>query len=95
MVQTDHPGTRALDVFQQMEHYKRWKEDLQLAVDLGTNAIRYSVPWYRSSPAPGYYDWDWIAGPLNWLAEHVRKEPYEFLKQVPRLSTGPGAPACW
>ena len=44
MVQTDHPGTRALDAFQQMEHYERWKEDLQLAVDLGTNAIRYSVP---------------------------------------------------
>ena len=70
MVQTDRPGTRALDVFLQMQHYEKWKEDLQLAKNLGANAIRYSVPWYRSNPSPGSYDWDWIAGPLDWLVEH-------------------------
>ena len=50
MAQTDRPGTRLLDVFLQMQHYEKWKEDLQLAKDLGTNAIRYSVPWYKIIP---------------------------------------------
>ena len=70
MAQTDRPGTRLLDVFLQMQHYERWKDDLQLAKDLGVNAIRYSVPWYKSNPSPGDYDWDWIAGPLDWLVEN-------------------------
>ena len=70
MAQTDRPGERLLDVFLQMQHYEKWKEDLQLAKDLGANAIRYSVPWYRSNPSPGNYDWDWIAGPLDWLVEN-------------------------
>ena len=70
MAQTDRPGTRVLDVFEQMRHYEKWKEDLKLARDLGVNAIRYSVPWYKSHPAPGKYDWDWIAAPLDWLVEN-------------------------
>jgi beta-glucosidase/6-phospho-beta-glucosidase/beta-galactosidase len=70
MAQTDYPGTRLLDVFLQMQHYDKWQEDLQLAKELGTNAIRYSVPWYRSNPSPGNYDWDWIAEPLDWLVDN-------------------------
>ena len=70
MAQTDRPGTRLLDVFMQMQHYENWQEDLQLAKNLGTNVIRYSVPWYRSNPSPGDYDWDWIAKPLHWLVEN-------------------------
>jgi beta-glucosidase len=63
------PGKRLLDVHLQMQHYERWKEDLQLAADLGINAIRYSVPWYRANPAPGRYDWSWIENPIGWLRE--------------------------
>ena len=70
MAQTDRPGKRLLDVFLQMQHYDKWKQDLQLVKDLGTNTIRYSVPWYKSNPSPGKYDWDWIAGPLDWLMEN-------------------------
>src|SRR5215469_14513267 len=36
---------RLLDVFLQMQHYERWKADLDLAKGIGFNAIRYSVPW--------------------------------------------------
>jgi beta-glucosidase len=61
------PPHRLLDVFLQMQHYSLWKEDLQLAADLGINAIRYSVPWYRANPRPGEYDWGWIEGPLRAL----------------------------
>src|SRR5512135_3434627 len=64
------PGKRLLDVHLQMQHYTYWKEDLQLAADLGINAIRYSVPWYRANPAPGRYDWNWIENPIGWLREH-------------------------
>ena len=60
---------RPLDVFEQMEHYRLWKEDLRRAAEAGVNAIRYSVPWYRSNPAPGKYDWDWIARPLDRLSQ--------------------------
>ena len=67
IAQEDQPGKRVLDVFLQMDHYERWEGDLSLAADLGVNAIRYSVPWYRSEPAPGRFDWDWIAGPLEWF----------------------------
>ena len=70
IAQADRPGQRSLDVFEQMQHYDRWREDLELAKELGINAIRYSVPWYRSNPAPGKYDWDWIAEPLEWLVDH-------------------------
>ncbi len=63
------PGKRLLDVHLQMQHYECWRDDLQLAADLGINAIRYSVPWYKANPAPGRYDWSWIEGPIGWLAE--------------------------
>ena len=63
------PGKRLLDVHLQMQHYTRWQADLELAADLGINAIRYSVPWYKANPAPGRYDWSWIEAPLGWLHE--------------------------
>ncbi len=61
---------RPLDVYRQMGHDRLWPEDLQLAVEVSVNAIRYSVPWYLSNPAPGTYDWEWIARPIDWLSRH-------------------------
>ncbi len=61
-------GTRrSLDVYEQTQHYRKWKEDLQRAADLGVNTLRYSVPWYRAEPRPGKYDWSWIDGPVDHL----------------------------
>ena len=48
---------RLLDVYLQMQHYERWKQDLQLARDVGVNCIRYRAPWYNAEPQPGVYDW--------------------------------------
>lgn len=62
---------RLLDVFLQMQHYERWKSDLDLAKDIGFNAIRYSVPWYKSEPKPGVYDWSWIDKPVEYLVNQL------------------------
>ncbi len=64
----NRPPHRLLDVFLQMQHYAVWRDDLQLAADLGINAVRYSVPWYRANPRPGEFDWGWIEGPIEELA---------------------------
>jgi beta-glucosidase/6-phospho-beta-glucosidase/beta-galactosidase len=58
-----------------MQHYARWKEDLQLAADVGVNCIRYSVPWYKAEPRPGKYDWSWIDGPVEHLVTKLKIIP--------------------
>ncbi len=74
MAQTDPTrdgNRRLLDVFSQMQHYEKWKADLDLAAEVGVNAIRYSVPWYKAEPTPGVYDWSWIDGPIEYLVEKL------------------------
>ncbi|KKK49425.1 hypothetical protein LCGC14_3135190, partial [marine sediment metagenome] len=69
MAQTDparDDNRRLLDVFLQMQHYEKWKPDLDLAAEVGVNSIRYSVPWYKAEPKPGVYDWSWIDGPIEY-----------------------------
>jgi hypothetical protein len=66
---------RLLDVFLQMQHYERWKEDLDLAAASGVNAIRYSVPWYKAEPKPGVYDWSWIDKPIDYLVHKLKIIP--------------------
>lgn len=66
---------RLLDVFLQMQHYQKWKADLDLAKEVGFNAIRYSVPWYKAEPKPGVYDWSWIDKPVEYLVEQLKIVP--------------------
>jgi len=66
---------RLLDVFLQMGHYDRWKEDLDLAAATGVNCIRYSVPWYKAEPQPGVYDWSWIDKPVEYLVNKLKIIP--------------------
>ena len=66
---------RLLDVYLQMDHYNRWKQDLQLAKDVGVNCIRYSVPWYKAEPKPGVYDWSWIDKPIDDLVNKLKIIP--------------------
>ncbi|MGP8258316.1 MAG: family 1 glycosylhydrolase [Methanoregula sp.] len=78
MVQTDPQidgHRRLLDVYLQMQEYERWKQDLQLAKDVGVNCIRYSVPWYRAEPKPGVYDWSWIDKPIDDLVNKLKIIP--------------------
>lgn len=66
---------RLLDVYLQMQHYDRWKEDLDLAAQAGVNTIRYSVPWYKAEPKPGTYDWSWIDKPIDYLVHKLKIIP--------------------
>jgi beta-glucosidase len=71
-----HPTTgRTLDEYELTEHYDRWEEDLQLIADLGVNAARYGIPWYRVCPQPGKYDWSWTDKVLDRMANTHGIEP--------------------
>ena len=66
---------RLLDVFLQMQHYEKWKADLDLVKEVGFNAIRYSVPWYKAEPKRGQYDWSWIDKPVEYLVRELKIVP--------------------
>ena len=66
---------RLLDVFLQMQHYDKWKQDLDLLPATGVNCIRYSVPWYKAEPKPGVYDWSWIDEPVEYLVSKLKIIP--------------------
>lgn len=56
-----------------IEHYTRYKEDLQLAKSLNLNAFRFGIEWSRVEPQPGA--WDAAA----W--QHYREYIEELLKK--------------
>ena len=60
-------GHRRLDEYELMDHYRLWRQDIDLAADLGVDSIRYGIPWYRVNPSPGVYDWSWTDEVLEHL----------------------------
>jgi len=66
---------RTLDEYALTEHYSRWKEDLGLIAELGVNAARYGIPWYRVCPRRGEYDWSWTDQVLETMVTTHRVEP--------------------
>ncbi len=62
-------GHRRLDEYELMDHYRLWKQDLDLAADLGISTIRYGIPWYKVNPKPGQFDWSWTDAVLEYLVE--------------------------
>lgn len=68
-------GHRALDEYQLMGHYDYWREDLALARDLGVQALRWGVPWYRVEPIPGEFDWHWVDSVLHYMIEDLGITP--------------------
>jgi beta-glucosidase/6-phospho-beta-glucosidase/beta-galactosidase len=69
------PDHRALDEYQLMEHYEHWRTDLSLARDLGLNAIRWGVPWYRVEPSPGKFEWGWVDDVLSYIVQDLQITP--------------------
>ena len=51
-----------MDEMEKTGHYRRWKEDLQLAQQIGVDAMRYGPPWHRVHLGPGRYDWEFTDG---------------------------------
>jgi len=69
------PGHRALDEYELMGHYDHWREDLALARNLGLQALRWGVPWYRVEPAQGEFDWHWTDQVIPYLVEELGITP--------------------
>lgn len=55
-------GERALDEYELTEHYENWHADLGLAKDVGSEFMRWGIPWHRVNPAPGQWEWSWVDG---------------------------------
>jgi beta-glucosidase/6-phospho-beta-glucosidase/beta-galactosidase len=69
------PGDRALDEYELMGHYQHWREDLALARELGLDALRWGVPWYRVEPKQGQFDWSWTDQVIPYLVEDLGITP--------------------
>jgi beta-glucosidase len=68
-------GKRALDEYELMQHYWHWKEDIDLAADLGVQMLRYGIPWYKVNPRPGVYAWTWVDQVIRYMVEEKKIEP--------------------
>ncbi|HYE75451.1 MAG TPA: family 1 glycosylhydrolase [Blastocatellia bacterium] len=68
-------GHRALDEYELMGHYEHWREDLLLLKEVGVQAVRWGIPWYRIEPTPGNFDWRWIDEVLPFLVEELGITP--------------------
>ena len=65
-----HPVTgRTLDEYELTDHYRRWREDLDLMAGLGVKAARYGVPWHRIQPDRTRWEWQHADEPLEYLLE--------------------------
>ena len=69
------PGHRPLDEYELMGHYTNWREDLSLTKDLGLNALRWGIPWYKVEPERGKFDWDWVDEVIHYLVEDMKVVP--------------------
>ncbi len=63
------PGRRRLDEFELLQHYRFWREDIDLAAAIGFDSIRYGIPWYRVEPEPGTFDWRFTDRVVPYLLE--------------------------
>jgi beta-glucosidase len=66
-----HPSGRRgriLDEYELVDHYRRWRSDLDLIASIGVRSMRYGVPWYRVNPALGDWDWSWTDRVFEHLA---------------------------
>jgi len=63
------PGRRRLDEYELQQHYRYWREDIDLAAAIGFDSMRYGIPWYRVEPAPGRFDWRFTDLVLPYLVE--------------------------
>jgi beta-glucosidase/6-phospho-beta-glucosidase/beta-galactosidase len=74
-VPQERAGHRALDEYELIGHYAHWREDLALAAEVGLNAMRWGVPWYRVEPREGQFDWRWTDDVLSYLVDDLRVQP--------------------
>lgn len=64
-------GHRPLEEYELMGHYEHWREDLDLARQLGLRALRWGVPWYRVQPERNKFDWSFTDDVIPYLVEEL------------------------
>lgn len=69
----DH-GRWRRDEMAATRHYDRWRQDFELAREVGVTHIRYGPPLHLIFSAPGTYDWQWCDEPMREL-EQLGPEP--------------------
>ena len=68
-VPQSRPGERAIDEYELTDHYRFFADDFRLAAGVGATLLRWGIPWYRVSPEPGVWDWDWTDRAFAAMAE--------------------------
>lgn len=68
-VPQERDGERAIDEYVLTEHDTRFRDDFALARGVGAELLRWGVPWYRVSPAPGVWDWSWTDAAVDAMLE--------------------------
>ncbi len=58
-----------VDEMEKCGHYQRWREDFNLAKELGLTHLRYGPPLYRVHSGPDRYDWSFADETFNALKE--------------------------
>jgi beta-glucosidase len=69
------PGHRGLDEYELMDHYAHWREDLALCTELGVDAVRWGIPWYRVEPSRGQFDWTWTDQVIPYIVRDLSITP--------------------
>jgi len=49
--------THRVDELELTDHYRRWREDLELVREMGIRFLRYGIPYHRVNHAADRYDW--------------------------------------
>ncbi|HEY0776805.1 MAG TPA: hypothetical protein VGD56_02445 [Gemmatirosa sp.] len=57
--------TYRVDALRTTDHYRRWREDLALTVELGIPVLRYGVAYHEVNTAAGRYPWVTLYTPVN------------------------------
>lgn len=66
---------KTLDEYELTDHYRLWKQDFQKVHELGIDALRWGIPWYRVQPKRNSWDWSWSDQVLPYLVEELHIDP--------------------
>lgn len=62
------PGLRRLEEYELTGHDRHWKADLDRVAASGATGLRWGIPWWRTEPEPGVFDWSWTDEVLQYAA---------------------------
>jgi beta-glucosidase/6-phospho-beta-glucosidase/beta-galactosidase len=46
-----------MDELEKTGHYDHFEQDLAMVAELGVTYVRYGIPYHRTNPGPGVFDW--------------------------------------